>query len=183
MSMPRSSYQAFTIVELLIVIVVISILAAITVTAYNGIQSRAHDSTIKSDLRSFYQSVQISNTKEGVYPKWSSELTALSFKASRGSYNTDNFNLVYCPPYPYDSSTSFAVLGRSKSGTIFYHGTDGNGIYNGSYTMNDYVDICLDLTDKNNVFAGNYAADPQLYVTSAGYSRSANPQWNAWVAN
>jgi general secretion pathway protein G len=34
----------FTIVELLIVIVVIGILAAITLVAYNGLQDRANDS-------------------------------------------------------------------------------------------------------------------------------------------
>lgn len=37
--------SGFTIVELLIVIVVIAILAAITIVAYNGIQQRARDST------------------------------------------------------------------------------------------------------------------------------------------
>lgn len=42
--MYRVEKQGFTIVELLIVIVVIAILAAITVVAYNGIQERA-DST------------------------------------------------------------------------------------------------------------------------------------------
>ena len=34
----------FTIVELLIVIVIIAILAAITIVAYNGLQQRARDS-------------------------------------------------------------------------------------------------------------------------------------------
>lgn len=48
-SRPKAS--GFTIVELLIVIVVIGILAAITIVAYNGIQQRANKSTITSDLR------------------------------------------------------------------------------------------------------------------------------------
>ncbi len=39
----RKNQSAFTIVELLIVIVVIAILAAVTVVAYNGIQKRAQD--------------------------------------------------------------------------------------------------------------------------------------------
>lgn len=42
--------RGFTIVELLIVIVVIGILAAITIVAYNGIQARASNAKISSDL-------------------------------------------------------------------------------------------------------------------------------------
>ena len=38
--------QGFTIVELLIVIVVIAILAAITIVAYTGIQNRAYDTAV-----------------------------------------------------------------------------------------------------------------------------------------
>ncbi len=40
--------KGFTIVELLIVVVVIAILAAITIVAYNGIQNRAKDSAVAS---------------------------------------------------------------------------------------------------------------------------------------
>lgn len=46
----RGHRTGFTIVELLIVIVVIAILAAITIVAYNGIQERSRDSIRKSDL-------------------------------------------------------------------------------------------------------------------------------------
>ena len=39
----RKKQTGFTIVELLIVIVVIGILAAITIVAFNGVQQRARD--------------------------------------------------------------------------------------------------------------------------------------------
>lgn len=47
---PPKKPQGFTIVELLIVIVVIAILAAITIVAYNGIQARARDARRSSDI-------------------------------------------------------------------------------------------------------------------------------------
>lgn len=45
-----SQKQGFTIVELLIVVVVIAILAAITIVGYNGIQNRAKASALQSSL-------------------------------------------------------------------------------------------------------------------------------------
>lgn len=53
----RKSKSAFTIVELLIVNVVIGILAAIVVVAYNGVQNRANDAAVQSDLRSLADKV------------------------------------------------------------------------------------------------------------------------------
>lgn len=50
MSVTSRKQSAFTIVELLIVIVVIAILAAISIVAYNGIQSRARASAVSSAL-------------------------------------------------------------------------------------------------------------------------------------
>jgi prepilin-type N-terminal cleavage/methylation domain-containing protein len=70
----KQKTNGFTIVELLIVIVVIGILAAITIVAYNGIQARANDTRIRSVANQITKAVILWNTDSGVSPKggWSS---------------------------------------------------------------------------------------------------------------
>jgi prepilin-type N-terminal cleavage/methylation domain len=58
----------FTIVELLIVVVVIAILAAITVVSYNGITKRATEATMQHDLQTAVQLIEIESTETGSYP-------------------------------------------------------------------------------------------------------------------
>ena len=55
----KSYSSAFTIVELLVVIVVIGILAAITIVSYNGIQGRAQISKINEDLATLSRAIQL----------------------------------------------------------------------------------------------------------------------------
>jgi prepilin-type N-terminal cleavage/methylation domain-containing protein len=47
----KKKYSGFTIVELLIVIVVIGILAALVIVTYNGIQQKARDTERKTDIK------------------------------------------------------------------------------------------------------------------------------------
>ena len=58
----------FTIVELLIVIVVIAVLAAITIVAYNGITRRANNTAIISAANQVIKAVQAHIAQEGTYP-------------------------------------------------------------------------------------------------------------------
>jgi prepilin-type N-terminal cleavage/methylation domain-containing protein len=54
----RQTHTGFTIVELLIVIVVIGILAAITVVSYSTIQERARVSRASADLQTLAKSIK-----------------------------------------------------------------------------------------------------------------------------
>lgn len=61
--------RGFTIVELLIVIVVIGILAAITIVAYNGVQERAKSTVVISIAKSYVDALQLWATENnGAYP-------------------------------------------------------------------------------------------------------------------
>lgn len=63
-----STHSGFTIVELLIVVVVIAILAAITIVAYNGITANAKESALKADLNTTAKKVGLTQAETGSYP-------------------------------------------------------------------------------------------------------------------
>lgn len=64
----RKQEKGFTIVELLIVIVVIGILAAITIVAYNGIQARSRTTAVTADLRSIEKAMLLYRADHGKLP-------------------------------------------------------------------------------------------------------------------
>lgn len=107
-------HSGFTIVELLIVIVVIAILAAITIVAYNGIQNQAYDTTIKSDLNNNAKRLQAYLVQNSTLP--SSPTTGLGLKASKDAYLGGRNNFYVC--FSTDG-TKFALSGISKSGSAF----------------------------------------------------------------
>lgn len=61
----RDRRRGFTIVELLIVVVVIAILAAITIVAYNGITNRANDSATISTAKQIEKQAILNEAESG----------------------------------------------------------------------------------------------------------------------
>ena len=80
----KTKERGFTIVELLIVIVVIAILAAITIVAYNGIQNRAKSSSAQTLANNVSKKAEIYNTVNTGYP-----VTLTAFKAGTGEAAMD----------------------------------------------------------------------------------------------
>jgi general secretion pathway protein G len=60
--------SGFTIVELLVVIVVIGVLAAITIVSYTGINQRATVASLQSDLSSAATQLKTFSVDNGIYP-------------------------------------------------------------------------------------------------------------------
>lgn len=108
--------KGFTIVELLIVIVVIAILAAITIVAYNGIQDRSKRAVAQSDLNNtikltemyYYDPANLS-----VYPYSPTTFTQAGIKLTKDNYNA----AVWC--FPGDKS-AWALVVDAKDGKTYY---------------------------------------------------------------
>lgn len=113
--------KGFTIVELLIVIVIIAILAAITIVAYNGIQNRANDTAIKSDLNAMSKQIMLFQADNGQYPTAAQFMSATGvtslMRISKSAYNTTAYNFYYCTDTTIYSKWGIAI--RSKSGQTF----------------------------------------------------------------
>jgi len=93
----RLKTNGFTIVELLIVITIIAILAAIIIVTYNGIQERARDAAKISAIKSAQDFVETYHALNGEYPKtttnphsnWRAADVDSDSNCSNGSSQTD----------------------------------------------------------------------------------------------
>lgn len=91
----RKKQNGFTIVELLIVIVVIGILAAITIVAYNGVQKRAHGSAASSALTQSSRKLALYQVDNGTFPATLSEADVPANGVSY-QYTQTNSGQGYC---------------------------------------------------------------------------------------
>lgn len=89
-------HQGFTIVELLIVIVVIGILAAITIVAFNGVLRKANIATIESDLSNAVKTLKSAEITTGTYPADTTDVRASSGVTYQYSRNTSVNPQTFC---------------------------------------------------------------------------------------
>jgi len=108
--------KGFTIVELLIVVVVIAILAAITIVAYNGIQNKAKNSASISNA-------QQAGKKITMYAVSNSD-TLPATAAVAGLINSGNVAYQYTPNTTV-SPNSFCVTTTSSGTSAHVAGTTG----------------------------------------------------------
>lgn len=88
--------KGFTLVELLIVIVVIGILAAITLVAYNGVQAKAQDSARNSAIAQIQKAIVAYQAEFGYYPSVSPATgtnVPSGFSGAMGSSNSYTYSV------------------------------------------------------------------------------------------
>jgi prepilin-type N-terminal cleavage/methylation domain-containing protein len=148
MQLKQKNEQAFTIVELLIVIVVIGILAAITIVAYNGIQTRAKTTTLVSDLRSASTQLRLDYVNNSTYP-------ATLAAANNGAGLKASANTTYRYSVNTTANPQTFCLSATE-GTIFYSVTETSTPAPGSC-----VNVAAGATATNAYLTdGNTASNP-----------------------
>lgn len=160
----RRGMSGFTIVELLIVIVVIAILATITVVAFNGIENRAVESTVLSDLNTFKKKIEIAKMELGYYPRSYSEFPA-DLKITKSAYDTTQNNIYYSAD-TVNEKYAFGVRAKTKKGYILTNSGLQEGVtVNGAKTA-EAIDL---------IWGGVGTA------SIAGYTTTSPTKWTvAW---
>lgn len=115
----KKNLNGFTIVELLIVIVVIAILAAITLVTFGNVQSRARDNIRYADAKAIMKALELYKADNGRYPDTGPNGTAICGTHNNGySYSdatdgnwmkplVDNKYLNKVPTPPNNGCSSF----------------------------------------------------------------------------
>lgn len=129
--------SGFTIVELLIVIVVIGILAAITIIAYNGVQQKARLTQYTTDSVTIVKKMETYNSAVGTYPLTASgsvDTAASTPQTAAGIALTallNGQNESKLPP----SLSVFAVLTAAAAAPTYAQASAANNL---SATTNSY---------------------------------------------
>lgn len=108
--MSSKRQAGFTIVELLIVIVVIAILAALSIVAYSGIQQRATDAAIASKESQVKKKLEAYKVEHEAYPASQS-----AFDSLIGQQLSDKHYTTYTSSSPYTTYTIVTSDGSTSA--------------------------------------------------------------------
>ncbi|MFZ2835786.1 MAG: discoidin domain-containing protein [Candidatus Saccharimonadales bacterium] len=184
----------FTIVELLIVIVIIGILAAITIVAYNGIQERARAATLSSDLQNGAKQLKLHYATTNSYPATMAEANeGKGLKSSDGvmlrySVNGDSFCLsavnstssymVTEQGAPSSGSCVNIALGASSTNTYLTDGLTTSNPYYGIAPGLASVTVTLgSAQDVSMIKVWHYYADGRTYYATKTEVSADNTNW------
>jgi type II secretion system protein G len=118
--------QAFTLIELLIVVAIIAILAAIAVPNFLEAQVRSRVSRVKSDLRSLATAWEAYHVDNNQYPPDVNDIIN-GRQSEWGTYKKVTTPIAYITSVPFDTFQDKAILKQVKTDPLFeYWGAPDN---------------------------------------------------------
>ncbi|HUP26189.1 MAG TPA: type II secretion system protein [Candidatus Limnocylindrales bacterium] len=112
----KTKQQGFTIVELLIVIVVIGILAALVITTFTGIQQKARDTERTTDIKALHGQIEAYYASKQHYPS----LTDMN----SSSWRTSNMKGLDQEALKDPKGNSYDLVDTTTAGRYVYHVTN-----------------------------------------------------------
>ena len=153
----KLSENGFTIVELLVVIVVIGILAAITIVSYTGITQKAVASSLQSDLSNASQQLKIFQIENSAYPTANNcpapTTGEICLKSSSGA--------VYDYKYNNISSSQTFCISEAKNNQV-YRVTQADKPLIGGCIVSSGLAMHFDATNGSS-YSGNKLIDLSGY--------------------
>lgn len=114
----RTRQRGFTIVELIVIIAVIGILAAITIVSYNAVTKNAHGQAVSADLQTVGSQLQKAKSESGGYPSSANFSTSTTLtntsKSTTYEYNYDNLTGTFCLTAKGKNDTSFYITSTNS---------------------------------------------------------------------
>lgn len=149
----RKTTSGFTIVELLIVIVVIGILAAITIVSFNGVQNKAKSAKKSSDVVAIQKKMEVYKAINSSYPS-----TPASAKTN-ADFGGINASIYAGGDSRYDCDSAGTV---TKDNYCLFGDADGYGIIWWDYASNTWkgYETNADWTSNDNYGSGSLPSIP-----------------------
>lgn len=118
--------RGFTIVELLIVIVVIGILAAITIVSYAGITARANTTKAATNAANAQKVIEAFNADCGRYPGTIAEVTGTNYTGYTNCAAAGSSRSALIPSGITVTNTSTALSGTNGLTNVTYEYVGGS---------------------------------------------------------
>lgn len=142
-SLSKRKAQGFTLVELLVVVVILAVLAAVVLPKFVSSSQKSKEAALKSDLVMLRNAVTLFKTDTGYYPQSLSDLAAasapakgLDSAAALQNVNAADWQGPYVESIPTDpiSGAAFSYTTTSPGvGTVKSSAT-GNGLNGTAYS-------------------------------------------------
>jgi len=177
MSRSQNNQPAFTIVELLVVIVVIGILAAITIVSYTGISQKATVVSLSSDLSNASKQLKLYQIEHGSYPTSldgnNCPLGSDPSPDMKYCLKATSGNVITYTNASYSSYQKFIMVATNTNSATRYRIT--NDLSSVSAILTETVTIGTQVWMKNNLDVGT--------MLTGGTAQTNNAAVEKWCYN